>query len=107
MINQVNLAGFVISDIDKGDRHVSFIIGQKVGGKMPSKFTVWCTGRDPNDFIDIGLKKGSSVLVMNGILYQKDEEVRIKITDPHNVINMDMRKDTLDKGVLEITEPFA
>lgn len=82
-INFVNLSGTVTTVTDE-----FILFRQAVSGKMETKFKLFLPKPLRGEIKKMNLQEGDRILIVNGQIYQKNDEWRVKITTPVQLIRL-------------------
>lgn len=100
--NQWDISGKIVSDITKTNNKVIFTLSNRVADKVGIRVEVRCFKEAAERFDEKGLSKGSLVGLLRGIVYSDGKKIVVKVEKFSQIINMSMRKESLDLG----TEKF-
>lgn len=101
-LNSYDVSGKIISDISKSDNVVRFKLRQNITKGISLSVEVKLFKEAAKRFEEIGVTKGDYIALINGMLYQKNNKLILKITNYSQILNMSLRKESLDLGTKKL-----
>lgn len=101
-LNSFDVSGKIVSDISKNGNKIQFELKQKIANKVELLLEVRLFKEAAKRFGEVGVKKGDYIAIINGTLYQMDNKLVLKATKYSQLLNMSLRKESLDLGVKKL-----
>jgi hypothetical protein len=96
--NSFDFMGTIVSTIKKGSKGITFDVKQVLPNGLVSKHRVRLFFEAAIRFEETGLHEGDQIFIHDAINYQKDGISYLRATKLDQLINMSMRKESLDLG---------
>lgn len=105
-LNTSNFSGRVINNsIVKGGA-IIVTVRQKVANTLNTDFKVYISKAIASNFAESGISAGDEVLVINALMYQKDDEFRFKVEKMSQLIKLTPSIEDMFRGEELAKEKF-